>query len=354
MMILGIQVMNNPDGTPTPHKNKHQNKNIKRMFYVLQVNMWNYTTTQNLAIQASYGYPFLFAILGGYIVSVYYIKDTINAIANKTIAIIEKGSLRKKTTILTKEIIKRNRLDFVFYCWNIALSLFSFIGAMNLYPELVRKIGQNTYRDFWCETIAHYSPTTLEWLSYFHLSKFVEFGDTLFLVLRGKDVPFLHIYHHITVAAISWGSIETMPSHILTGAFINYSVHSIMYLYFALQLYGKVPTWFRSYWITYIQILQMAIGIYGSMETYYYIIQDATSNEVSITPTNECVIEPAYAYVVSPDMETIVPKCGSNQGFVAAGLLLYVSYLWLFIDFYQKKTKKIEFREPPRAFTHRT
>lgn len=285
--------------------------------------MWTFITTYILAKHAEIMYPFLYSILALYCVSVLYLKTIVEKTNRKMIRLVESKilSVSHKKQLIEKEYEKKKIMNGVFYCWNAGLSIFSLMGAMHLFPEIIRKMGENKYRDYWCEPISHYDSLTLEWLSYFHLSKFIEFGDTILLVLRGKQPTFLHIYHHISVAAISWESIVQMPSHILTGAFINYFIHFVMYLYFALQIYGRVPIWFRSYWITYMQIGQMAIGVFGSMETLYYILQ-------------ENAVENGDTALILDDT-----RCSASQEFVITGLLLYVSYFWLFLDFYRNKAR---------------
>lgn len=43
----------------------------------------------------------------------------------------------------------------------------------------------------------------------------MELGDTLFLVFRGKTVPFLHWYHHVTVLYFCW--LGYVPTQSMVG-----------------------------------------------------------------------------------------------------------------------------------------
>lgn len=292
--------------------------------------MWTFITTCSLAKTAEQMYPFLFTILALYYVTVTYLRGVVKRANQLTIQQIESSftPLRKKQRIINQEYEKKKKMDLAFYCWNASLSIFSLMGAMHLLPEIVRKIQQNTHREYWCESTRHYDSLTLEWIAYFHISKLFELGDTIFLVLRGKDPIFLHLYHHITVAFISWESMVQIPSLILTGAFINYFIHFFMYLYFALHIYGKVPAWFRPKWITYMQIGQMVVGVVGGMETYYYIIQDMYP-----AVEDEHGFATGTLRISAPPLE----PCASSAGFVATGIILYASYFILFLDFYRNK-----------------
>lgn len=50
----------------------------------------------------------------------------------------------------------------------------------------------------------------IEYFVYIHyLSKFLDFLDTAFIILRGKDrqqLSFLHVYHHASIGMI-WGTL---------------------------------------------------------------------------------------------------------------------------------------------------
>jgi len=70
------------------------------------------------------------------------------------------------------------------------------------------------------------------WIFYMGLSKVVEFGDTLFIVLRKRPLLLLQHYHHLaTMLYCTYGVIVTydMNNSNVFFAAMNYSVHSFMY-----------------------------------------------------------------------------------------------------------------------------
>ncbi|KAJ9464169.1 putative fatty acid elongation protein 3 [Diplonema papillatum] len=104
----------------------------------------------------------------------------------------------------------------------------------------------------------------------FMLSKFPELLDTAFLLLMGKPVSFLQWYHHATVLAFSWFaySIAT-PTAMLFGT-MNYAIHSVMYAYFAVSTYTRYFSFLRIY-ITGLQLMQMFVGLFINLYTYYLV-----------------------------------------------------------------------------------
>ena len=100
------------------------------------------------------------------------------------------------------------------------------------------------------------------WCFLFVLSKVVELGDTLFIVLRKKKLIFLHWYHHITVLYISWTGFPYCISVARWFGTINVIVHSLMYSYFAISsLNIKVPK-VLAMCLTLTQLAQMFIGAF--------------------------------------------------------------------------------------------
>lgn len=75
-----------------------------------------------------------------------------------------------------------------------------------------------------------------------YLSKYLDFFDTVFMVLRGKSrqVTFLHLYHHCTISVV-WGYLLHTGHANGTcgyGAFINSVIHIIMYSHYLITSFG--------------------------------------------------------------------------------------------------------------------
>eukprot|EP00045_Choanoeca_perplexa_P008698 m.81821 g.81821 ORF g.81821 m.81821 type:complete len:294 (-) comp14582_c0_seq1:856-1737(-) len=75
-----------------------------------------------------------------------------------------------------------------------------------------------------------------------YLSKFLDFFDTLFIVLRKKDsqFSFLHVYHHATIGPI-WGLLLYLDygaGTAIFGALINSFTHVLMYSHYFVTSFG--------------------------------------------------------------------------------------------------------------------
>uniref|UniRef100_A0A0M3IUK0 Elongation of very long chain fatty acids protein n=1 Tax=Ascaris lumbricoides TaxID=6252 RepID=A0A0M3IUK0_ASCLU len=141
--------------------------------------------------------------------------------------------------------------------WNASLAIFSAIGFIRFGEDLVYSVfNLGMYRSV-CYTV-HPKGVAAFWALLFALSKIVELGDTLFIVLRKRKLIFLHYYHHVAVLI---GSAHAGAEHAAPGRFfitVNYFVHAIMYSYYASTSYGFRPskyTFIIHYSLTHIGIL---------------------------------------------------------------------------------------------------
>ncbi|KAL7491727.1 hypothetical protein ACHAWT_001015 [Skeletonema menzelii] len=106
------------------------------------------------------------------------------------------------------------------------------------------------------------------WVHY--CDKYLEFFDTYFMILRGnmKQVSFLHIYHHATIAWAWWIAITFSPGgDVYFGALLNSFIHVMMYAYYALALLKVQCPWKR--FLTQAQLLQFtSVVVYTGFTGY--------------------------------------------------------------------------------------
>ena len=163
--------------------------------------------------------------------------------------------------------------------WNTALSTFSVFGlTMGLLPNFIKVISTVGMRESMCALSIYDHPSSIGmWYILFLFSKIFEFGDTVFIVLRKSKLPFLHWYHHVTVLLYAWFAMSAgMFSAGYWFATVNYSVHVLMYGYYALRSIGtKVPSNVALF-ITLLQIFQMFLGLYVNFVLYTFNAQGRT------------------------------------------------------------------------------
>ncbi|XP_042898098.1 very long chain fatty acid elongase 1 [Parasteatoda tepidariorum] len=124
-------------------------------------------------------------------------------------------------------------------------------------------LGWFTHYSWRCEPIDYSnSPDAVKMAEigwYFYVTKFIEFADTIFFVLRKKDsqISSLHVFHHSLVPLTLWFGIKYAPGgYNSIFAFINSFVHTWMYLYYGLAALGPAYQKFL-WWKKYMTILQM-------------------------------------------------------------------------------------------------
>ncbi|CAL5183126.1 unnamed protein product [Lathyrus oleraceus] len=108
------------------------------------------------------------------------------------------------------------------------------------------------------------------WAYIFYISKFLEFIDTLFIILSRsiKRLSFLHVYHHSTVPIMCYLWLNSSQSLFPIALLTNSSVHVIMYSYYFLTAVGIRPPWKRA--VTDCQIVQFVFSFAVSGVMLYY------------------------------------------------------------------------------------
>ncbi|KXJ27022.1 Elongation of very long chain fatty acids protein 4 [Exaiptasia diaphana] len=158
-------------------------------------------------------------------------------------------------------------LKEVLVVYNFGLVLLS---AYMLY-EFIASILSMPDFNLWCEIVKYEDDPRLLRLArviyIYYLSKFVEYFDTFFFILRKKNnqVTFLHVYHHATMCLLWWMVCKWIAGGLsYFGATVNSFIHIIMYLYYGLSAMGPTVRkylWWKKY-LTKMQLIQFLAVIY--------------------------------------------------------------------------------------------
>ena len=160
---------------------------------------------------------------------------------------------------------KRERFDLsrCLLWWNVGLAAFSAMGCYSLLPELLRMVWRQGFLRSVCacKTRAFTDPEMCLWAWLFTLSKVAELGDTAFIVLRKSKLTFLHWYHHIATLMTAWWCFSTACALGHWSSSVNFTVHCLMYSYYAARAAGyRVPEGAAKA-VTVLQIAQMFLGM---------------------------------------------------------------------------------------------
>ena len=147
-------------------------------------------------------------------------------------------------------------------CWSAGLSLYSFYAVYRIAPIAYGMVYFGGFQHAVCDTMSYIgSMGGGIWAFLFPLSKLPELFDTTFIVLRKQKLVILHWYHHVTVFIYCWFSYAYPISTGIWFGIVNYSVHAIMYAYYAVRASGRTPPKWVAKSITTIQLSQMFAGI---------------------------------------------------------------------------------------------
>lgn len=155
------------------------------------------------------------------------------------------------------------RLKGCLVFWNFFLTFYNLAYLLRMLPECYHALFNNGVHYAICDS-SHYlsdeAVVTNFWTMLLLLSKMLEFGDTIFIVLRKQPLIFLHWYHHIMTLIAGWRGYMFYESVGRICTTMNTFVHVIMYLYYALLASGFTSVRRISPMVTFIQIVQMFIG----------------------------------------------------------------------------------------------
>ncbi|PSN51448.1 Elongation of very long chain fatty acids protein [Blattella germanica] len=165
----------------------------------------------------------------------------------------------RKPMELRKVLIYYNLFQVLFSVW-----LFLEIGMSGWLT------GQYSLR---CEPVDYSNhPVTVRMVHacwWYYFSKFTEFMDTIFFVLRKKNqhVSTLHVIHHGVMPMSVWFGVKFTPGgHSTFFGLINTFVHVVMYTYYLLAALGpeyQKFLWWKKYLTTFQMVQFIAIMVHA-------------------------------------------------------------------------------------------
>jgi len=178
-------------------------------------------------------------------------------------AIKEKYDATKRELQTLKSTYKPFNINFITIPHNFIMcvySLYAFIGTVSVMLDNNKNLPITTLV---CDPKTYQKRDMDYWFYTFYLSKYLEYFDTIFLVIKAKGIMppqnsqyMLHIYHHAVTAAIVWGCIHYEFTVSWTGPVTNSFVHIIMYAYYGLTEANLLDRRFGGRFITPIQLIQ--------------------------------------------------------------------------------------------------
>jgi len=155
--------------------------------------------------------------------------------------------------------------------WNLFLSGVSAMMLIFTVVALAIRVRTDGFKWIMCEDPQTTPSGFLFFCSYiYYLSKYLEFGDTIFIALKGKMKGWggLQVYHHSVVVFMAWNWVEFVQTLQFPGLVFNTSVHVVMYYYYYLTSKGK-KVWWRKH-VTQFQIVQFVTSLILLMGTMSY------------------------------------------------------------------------------------
>lgn len=165
---------------------------------------------------------------------------------------------------------------------NLLMCLYSFYSFIGFADIMWTNFAANGYdwSLLYCDSVEKKISVGWDyWMYLFYLSKFAEYFDSFFLVLKGKSLLppensqfFLHVFHHTVTASIVYFAWLFPYSSSWTGPITNSFIHTAMYGYYFLAELNLVDRRLGGKFITPMQLLQFLMCmVFNAFESYFIL-----------------------------------------------------------------------------------
>jgi len=214
---------------------------------------------------------------------------------------------------------------------NSMLSILSGVLFCALVCQLYQLISQYGLWSVTCDPAGRHISGTIVFIYFInYIFKYLELIDTFLLALRGKSIPFLHIYHHAATLVLCWSQLWAQSCIQWLPIVINLLVHIIMYAYYALHAMG-CHIWWKKY-LTLLQITQFVVALVGCLSAFGSRFATQTLQ------------------LLPPD----IYGCHGTYEGAYLGIGVIASYLYLFVVLYRQTYRSRKVKPTPSMQHHHT
>ncbi|PYH47315.1 uncharacterized protein BP01DRAFT_389868 [Aspergillus saccharolyticus JOP 1030-1] len=188
---------------------------------------------------------------------------TVVAYFNRYNALKKKPWAISRTRVFQHAVITHNLILTAFSAWAFSAALNSLVSS---WPARQDELYLTRAADLIClggEFAGHQEVASrvmfIGWL--FYLSKFYEICDTAIIVLKGRQVSALHMYHHAGVIFCGCAVIRFSCTPVIIALVFNSAVHTVMYTYYSMTAL-RIPVLLATKAaLTSLQIAQFFVGM---------------------------------------------------------------------------------------------
>ncbi|NXY18758.1 ELOV6 protein, partial [Atrichornis clamosus] len=154
--------------------------------------------------------------------------------------------------------------------WSFSLTVFSVFAAYRVWKQMAFLLLNKGFKQSVCSQSFYIQPVSKLWIYLFSLSKLIELGDTVFIVLRKKKLIFVHWYHHLCTMILAWYAYKELTAGMGWNAALNFSIHGLTYAYYTVTAMGiRVPRSIAMI-ITASQMVQMSGFVIINMFVFFW------------------------------------------------------------------------------------